>query len=318
MLASAMDARRLATDRLVLISATAQHLLVELEDPLKLGRLIGAEVPEAWPPADSGEADLRQVLGELHAGNEQVGWWRRYVVQRKGPHGRPALVGHAGLNGRPGDDGAVRIGATFLDADPQVTAEAIGGLVDWAMSHDEVLRVQLPADHSPDVEAAADRYAFDDADAGIRVLQRDVWADEGPCLPRRIVPKPSETPIEGIPPVARATFDALMKEPLREPDALLREVALYVEMIESAAVDNPYVDNDLGRSIARVCDGLLHGMSSTLPEHTRRQIQAAVRYFVTEDDGDSDLAIGGLDEDAAVANAVAAHLGRGDLVADLQ
>lgn len=311
-----MHARRLATDRLVMISATAQHLLVELDNPDKLGRLIGAQVPDGWPPADSGESDLRQVLDELHGGAEQIGWWRRYVVQRKGPNGRPCLVGHAGLCGKPGSEGAARITATFLDADARVTAEAIGGLVDWAMSHGEVTSVAMASD-APDVDAALDRYGFGDPEDGTRTLTRDTWSEDGPCLPRQIVPQPSETPIDGIPPVAREIFDKLLAEPLREADALRREVQLYVEVIDKAAQENPYVDNEIGHNIARVCNGLLDGWSATLPEHTRRQIQAAIRYFVTEEDGDSDLVIGGLDEDAAVANAVAAHLGRGDLVADL-
>jgi hypothetical protein len=183
------------------------------------------------------------------------------------------------------------------------------------MAHDDVQRVVAPPDPSPDVDAALDRYGFDD-EGDVRTLDRAAWEAEGPCLPHPIVPQPSGAPIEGIPPVAREVFERLMVEPLRERDALAREVALYVEVIDNAAVDNPYVDNDLGRDIARVCNGLLEGWSTTLPEHTRRQIQAAVRYFVTEEDGDSDLVIGGLDEDAAVANAVAAHLGRGDLVVD--
>ncbi len=311
-----MHARRLATERLVMISATAQHLLVELESPDKLGRLIAAEVPDGWPPADSGEADLRQVLDELHGGAEQIGWWRRYVVQRKGPAGKPRLVGHAGLCGKPGTDGAVRIAATFLDADARVVAEAIGGLVDWAMAHDEVTSVSVPAD-APDIDAALDRYGFADREDGARSLSRETWTDEGPCLPRQIIPQPADAVIEGIPPVARGVFDKLLAEPVRDADALRREVQLYVEIIDKAATDNPYVDNELGRAIAHVCNGLLDGWSTTLPEHTRRQIQAAIRYFVTEEDGDSDLVIGGLDEDAAVINAVAAHLGRGDLVADL-
>jgi hypothetical protein len=95
------------------------------------------------------------------------------------------------------------------------------------------------------------------------------------------------------------------------------EVRDYVAMIEKTAENNPYVDDILARDIARVCEGLMEAVTEDTPELTRRQIQAAARYFVTEEDGDSDLAIGGLDEDAAVANAVAAHLGREDLLSDM-
>ena len=72
----------------------------------------------------------------------------------------------------------------------------------------------------------------------------------------------------------------------------------------------------VGTSLA-YARGLFDAVTDQTPEHTLRQIQAVARYFVTEEDGDSDLAIGGLDEDAAVANAIAEHLGREDLVSDL-
>jgi hypothetical protein len=125
-------------------------------------------------------------------------------------------------------------------------------------------------------------------------------------------------PVAGIPKLARRVFERLLGEPLRDPEDLRREVVLYVNMLASAAADDPSVDHQLGRDIARTCEGLLMAIGDGTPEHARRQIQAAALYFVTEEDGDSDMAIGGLDEDAAVANAVALHLGRSDLVTSLE
>lgn len=309
-----MDARRLSTDHLVLFSATAQHLLVELEDARKLGRLVAAEVPDGWPPPGSDEKQLRAVLDALQGKPAEIGWRRRYVVLRKGPGGRPVLAGHAGLRGRP------RAGVTSVEValvpeldDDALRAEAIGALVDFAMADPDTARVDAvdPADR------ALDRLRFSDEAGGSRSLARDEWSARGPCLPRRLQPQPADAAIEGIPSVAREVFHRLFAEPLRDPSDMRREVALYLEIIENAARENPYVDNELGRDIARVCDALLAAIGDDTPEHTRRQIQAAARYFVTEEDGDSDLVIGGLDEDAAVANAVAVHLGRRDLVSDM-
>src|SRR5688500_15519060 len=134
-----MDARRLATDRLVLFSATAQHVLVELEDAAKLGRLIAASPVDGWPPAASDEKSLRATLSQLQRSISEIGWWRRYVVVRKGPNGRPALVGHAGFSGRP-QGGAVLLSSAFVAGhdDDSIRAEALGALVDWAMDQDDV------------------------------------------------------------------------------------------------------------------------------------------------------------------------------------
>ena len=305
-----MDARRLSTDHLVLFSATAQHVLVELEDAGKLGRLVAASVPDGWPPPGSDEKSLRAVLDALQGKPAEIGWRRRYVVVRKGTGGRPTLAGHAGLTGRP-KDGATSVEVALLPDfdDDALRAEAIGALVDFAMADPDVERVDAvdPGDRALDRLACADEGRFTRAD----------WEARGPCLPRRLTPRPADAPIDGIPAVAREVFDRLVAEPLRDPADMRREVALYLEIIDNAARENPYVDNDLGRDIARVCDALLAAIGDDTPDHTRRQIQAAARYFVTEEDGDSDLVIGGLDEDAAVANAVAVHLGRRDLVSDV-
>ena len=143
--------------------------------------------------------------------------------------------------------------------------------------------------------------------------------EEGPasrrCPPLR--PKDASEPILGLPPVAKEVFMRLVDEPLRSLDDVRHDVRQYLASIEKAAESNPYVDDILARDIARVLGGLMDAVTEDTPELALRQIQAAARYFVTEEDGDSDLAIGGLDEDAAVANAVANHLGRDDLVSDM-
>ena len=316
-----MNARRLATDRLVLVTATTQHLLVELEDVGKLGRLLTAEIPGSWPPAGCGDKDLRRILEGLHAAPAELVWRRRYIVLHKHESGRPRLVGHLRLGGPP------RLGTVHLEElalvreheGQGIEREALGIVVDWVMQQDGVERMTADAPNDPGADAGlwADLSFLADEETGRVMRTRQAWQADGPCTPQRLVPQPADVPIAGIPGVAREIFERLMREPLREPDDLRRECSLYLGVIETAAQTNPYVDNVLGRDIARVCDALLADVDAATPEHTRRQIQAATRYFVTEEDGDSDLAIGGLDEDAAVANAVARHLGRGDLVSDL-
>ncbi len=322
-----MTARRLTTTRLDLITATAQHLLVALDDIEKLGRLIGADVPASWPPQYLDDAALRYTLDQLHRGPDQIGWWMRYVVLRRGPGDRPALVGTVGLKGRP-KDGVVECGYGIV-ADFQrqgLATEATRALVDWAFEHDDVQ--QVVAETLPELDASIrvmEKLGMgslgDGSEEGtIRYgKSRATWLAEGPAARRvpKLVPQPKEAAVAGIPPVAKTIYDKLYAEPLRDGDALRVEIRDHVARIEAAAKDNPYVDDILARDIARVCEGLLDAVVESTPEHTRRQIQAAARYFVTEEDGDSDLAIGGLDEDAAIANAIAEHLGRRDLVSDL-
>ncbi|MBC8072345.1 MAG: GNAT family N-acetyltransferase [Deltaproteobacteria bacterium] len=322
-----MTARRLTTTRLDLITATAQHVLVALDDGIKLGRLLGADIPPGWPPEHIDDAVLRFTLDKVQRGPDQLGWWTRLVVLRRGFDDRPVLVGVVGCKGRP-KGGVVEIGYSVV-GDYQrrgIASEAAGALIDWVFEHDEVQ--QVVAETLPEPGASVrvvEKLGFESLGTGseegtVRFgKSRARWLAEGPAARRapKLVPQSKELAVAGIPPVARAIYDKLYAEALRDADALRSEIRDHLARIEAAARDNPYVDDALARDIARVCEALLDAVIDTTPEHTRRQIQVAARYFVTEDDGDSDFAIGGLDEDAAVANAIAEHLGRRDLVAAL-
>ena len=295
-------------------------MLVEQRDAAKLGRLLAAEVPPSWPPEGCAEADLHRMHQRLASAPAELPWHRRYVVRKKTADARPQLAGHLLLAGPP-KFGTVSVAQLSLCPEhggDGLEREAMGAVLDWAMDQDGVERIatELADDAEHPGEPWASLGFVADPETGRCVRTRAAWLADGPVTPRALVPQPPDAPIVGIPKMAASVFDKLLGEPLREPEALRTECTEYLAMIERAAQDNPYVDHELARQIAGVCDALLAGVTATTPEHTRRQIQAAARYFVTEEDGDSDLAIGGLDEDAAVANAVAEHLGRGDLVSE--
>lgn len=322
-----MSARRLTTVRLDLVTATAQHILVALDDPDKLARLLGADLAESWPLPHLDDAALHRTLEALHRGPDQIGWWMRYMVLRRGPEGTPVVVGVAGMKGKP-QGGLAELGYSVAPEHRRrgYATEAVRALVDWAFDHDDV--TEVIAETMPELAASIrvlEKCGFVEAGPGsepdtVRYRKpRAAWAAEGPIARRvpKLVPQPKDAPIAGMPPVGRAVFERLLTEPLLDADALRTEIRAHLERILAAASENPYIDDILARDIARVCEGLLDAVVDSTPEHTRRQIQAAARYFVTEEDGDSDLAIGGLDEDAGVANAVARHLGRGDLVSGL-
>ena len=43
---------RIETQRLTLIPTTLEHIRTELEEPSRLGALLGVRVPEGWPPGE--------------------------------------------------------------------------------------------------------------------------------------------------------------------------------------------------------------------------------------------------------------------------
>ncbi len=126
--------------------------------------------------------------------------------------------------------------------------------------------------------------------------------------------------LQGIPDAAKALWDELIAAELRPVHELFKEVREYQDALakRSEWTDDD-VDPALARELAEASLRLLGTLSDDTPETTRRLIQAAVRYFVIEDDADGDLdSILGLDDDAEVVNAVLRHLGHDAWLVQLQ
>ena len=121
--------------------------------------------------------------------------------------------------------------------------------------------------------------------------------------------------IPGIPHESQALFDRLHDAPLATPAELRTELREYATRLSSATAANDLLDGALAQSIIRCCEGLLEMLEQDVDEATRRLVQAAVRYFVIEEDVEPDRdSLWGLDDDAVVCGAVAGHLGRDDLM----
>jgi hypothetical protein len=119
--------------------------------------------------------------------------------------------------------------------------------------------------------------------------------------------------VNGIPQAARVLWDRLMAETLLPVHELFGEVKDYQQAIHQRSSDDEGVDPALAENLVRASMRLLGTLNDATPESTRRIVQAAVRYFIIEDDADSDLdSILGLDDDAEVINAVLRHLGHDD------
>lgn len=121
--------------------------------------------------------------------------------------------------------------------------------------------------------------------------------------------------IPGIPHESQALFDRLHDAPPASLAELRAELRAYVARIGDATAANEMLDATLCEAITRCCEGLLDMLEQGADEATHRLVQAAVRYFVIEEDIEPDReTLWGLDDDAVVCGAVASHLGRDDLL----
>lgn len=119
----------------------------------------------------------------------------------------------------------------------------------------------------------------------------------------------------GIPPEASTFFADLLAEAPRSPAELRAELRAHVESIQAAAHDNELLDASLALALANTAEALLAEAEARDSDDVRTLVQAAVRYFILDDDAEPDLSsVCGLDDDAHVCNAVARHLGRDDLL----
>lgn len=124
--------------------------------------------------------------------------------------------------------------------------------------------------------------------------------------------------IEGIPDAARELWRKLVSEDLLPVHELFAEVRGYQQAIAKRGWRDDDVDPKLANALTEASLRLLGTLGEQTDESRRRAVQAAVRYFVIEDDADRDLdSILGLDDDAEVLNAVLTYLGHHDWLVEL-
>jgi RimJ/RimL family protein N-acetyltransferase len=129
------------TARLRLIPATVALARAEIGDRAGFARLLGAAVPDNWPPEMLADA-LTLFLGWLEGAPDAVGWYGWYALAAPEDTGTPVLVASGGFKGPP-QGGSVEIGYSVL---PQFqrqgyASEMVGALVRWAMRQPGVARV---------------------------------------------------------------------------------------------------------------------------------------------------------------------------------
>jgi hypothetical protein len=120
----------------------------------------------------------------------------------------------------------------------------------------------------------------------------------------------------GVPESSKQLLLRLLQEDLIPVEALKSAVESYRKVIRDAARKNGKANAKLGDQIAHALQSLLARVNETTGESNLSIIQAAVRYFVIQNDGSGhDLeSEDGLYDDARVVNAVLRYFGRDDLM----
>lgn len=114
--------------------------------------------------------------------------------------------------------------------------------------------------------------------------------------------------VADFPQEARRVFEALLTLELQVPSALQIQVDRHLAELEEAHRRNEFLDVETARELARMSERLL-ALHAVASETDRRLIQAAVLYFVLDQDASRDSgSLLGLDDDARVLRAVMAHL----------
>jgi len=129
----------IATARLELVPATFEHCSAEITDPALLGEMLGAIVPDGWPPPLNDEHSQRYFLEALRDRPSAVGWCMWYFVLRDGPR---TAIGNGGFKGEP-SGGTVEIGYSVMPDHHRrgYASEAVDALVRWAFGDARVRRV---------------------------------------------------------------------------------------------------------------------------------------------------------------------------------
>lgn len=143
------------TPRLTLIPATVAHARAEIEDRAEFARLLGATVPDNWPP-ELAAGVLPLFFEWLEAAPDRIGWYTWYALIRDSSAGRPVLaapppalgavlpvLGAGGGFLGPPADGEIKIGYSVLPQFQQrgYATEMVGALVRWAFGQPGVLRI---------------------------------------------------------------------------------------------------------------------------------------------------------------------------------
>jgi ribosomal-protein-alanine N-acetyltransferase len=135
------------TPRMRLVPGTQPLAEAELEDGARLAKLLGAEVPESWPPES-----LRPALPMFLASCKRRGTFGPWCLGWYGvlhADGRAVLCGSVGFKGGPTSTGMVEIGYSVLPLFQKrgIATEMVVGASRWALAQPGVSAVEADILH---------------------------------------------------------------------------------------------------------------------------------------------------------------------------
>jgi [ribosomal protein S5]-alanine N-acetyltransferase len=138
----------LETARLKLIPATVELARAEIADRHQFARLLGAKVPDNWPPETLADA-LPLFLGWLEESPDRIGWFSWYALAADEVPGSPVLVGSVGFKGPP-QDGIAEVGYSVLSQfqGRGFATDMVVNLVGWAVVQPGVARVVAETEYA--------------------------------------------------------------------------------------------------------------------------------------------------------------------------
>lgn len=141
-----------ATGRLRLVAGTGVLAAAEIEDKVEFAQLLGASVPETWPPDDLRDAS-RCFYGLCREHLEWEGWLPWYAIRVDSDY--PILCGSIGFRGPPDKRGKVEIGYSVLPEfqGQGLATEMVAGIIQW-VEHQSEAR-QIEAETNVDNKASA-------------------------------------------------------------------------------------------------------------------------------------------------------------------
>jgi ribosomal-protein-alanine N-acetyltransferase len=141
-----------------LVAGTKALAAAEIEDRAKFAKLLGALVPETWPPEN-----LRDVLdyfyGLYKEHPEWKGWLGWYAVRVDGDC--PILCGSVGFKGPPDVQGMAEVGYSVLPEfqGQGLATEMVAGIIRWAKRQPQAKQIEAETNI--------------DNEASIRVLEKN-------------------------------------------------------------------------------------------------------------------------------------------------
>jgi len=127
-----------------------------------------------------------------------------------------------------------------------------------------------------------------------------------------------DTVVDDVPVEYRDRFLELLQQPTSTTDTLREQLERYMATVKRVSKMVRLLDID--RALA-LCHNAMQLIAFSRPDHppaVKMLIQAAVHYFIFEEEDEEVTGVLGFDDDVHVMNAVCRALGRDDLVLPLK